>query len=235
MYRKKQGPYFDQTTRPRQVPPGTCLPGIGLDDKHCYSLTFEILCEVIQGDIISPILFIISLDQLVQQFDSAEDTGVRVDSTKLLSIGVLGYVADAALIIYTVDKMTQRLSTFTDADIQHANIHVKLAKTFTQIVGKQDQVTPVTRDKIKAMEGKLKFPCDFKDTGYTTRFNSEAAIQSHRSSCTFNYGTTSEAFEIETIQSVYDKAARKLFLVKWSVYEETSWEPEHLLLRDGYK
>ena len=55
----------------------------------------------------------------------------------------------------------------------------------------------------------------------------------HRNTCQFNYGTSEEAYELETIVAVFGKAKRKLFKVKWQGYQEQSWEPGHLLLRDG--
>lgn len=40
------------------------------DDKYVFSDTFNVGRGVIQADIISPVLFILALDTLVQQFDS---------------------------------------------------------------------------------------------------------------------------------------------------------------------
>lgn len=48
----------------------------------------------VQGDIVSPVLFITTLDQLVQKFDHTKD-GVKCG--RILKIRVLGYADDVAL------------------------------------------------------------------------------------------------------------------------------------------
>ena len=42
----------------------------GTDDNYVYSGSFNVGRGVIKGDIISPVLFILALDALVQQYDS---------------------------------------------------------------------------------------------------------------------------------------------------------------------
>ena len=60
---------------------------------------------------------------------------------------------------------------------------------------------------------------------------------SHVTSCPFNYANSSRYFEVEEVLTVYGKASRKLFLVKWEGFpdSENSWVPEHSLFRDGCK
>ena len=79
---------------------------------------------VIQGDIISPILFIIALDRIIQEFDEGGD-GVRCD--RILKLKVLGYADDAALIDDAVDNMTGRLTSIADASEKHADMRVNMA------------------------------------------------------------------------------------------------------------
>ena len=63
----------------------------GDDGLFKCSKTFNIERGVIQGDIISPIFFIIVLDQLVQTYDKGGQ-GISVGHIKHLR--VLGYVDD---------------------------------------------------------------------------------------------------------------------------------------------
>ena len=45
--------------------------------KYVYSDPFNVGRGVIQGDIISPVFFILALDALVQQFDSVRGKGFK--------------------------------------------------------------------------------------------------------------------------------------------------------------
>ena len=64
------------------------------------SQAFEVRRGVVQGDIISPILFILALDQMVQEADT-EGQGVTVGEIKELR--VLGYADDAAMASFSVE------------------------------------------------------------------------------------------------------------------------------------
>ena len=212
---------------------------LGIDGEHQYSQTFDIRRGVIQGDILSPIFFVLALDQLFQDHDTkARDAGVKVGT--IGNIRVLGYADDATLIDGLPKSVTARLTTFADAAIEKADMYVKPAKTFSHIVEKQKSVGKATEAEVAEVELSYKHPCSFADAGCTARFKTETAMQVHRATCTFNYATTNEVYEVEEIRDVFGRAERKLFKVKWAGYAEddadaTSWEPERLLLRDGCK
>jgi hypothetical protein len=107
----------------------------GLDGEKVFSHTFDIFRGVIQGDIISPIFFVLALDQLIQTRDKGQ--GISVGSIKAL--GVLGYADDLTMMEYTVEAMTTRLTNFADAAREDADMNVKMKKTWTQLVCEQDQ------------------------------------------------------------------------------------------------
>ena len=64
------------------------------DGLYTYTKTFNIERGVIQGDVLRPAFFIISLDQLVQTYDKGGQ-GIAVGHIK--NLHVLGYVGDAAM------------------------------------------------------------------------------------------------------------------------------------------
>ena len=91
---------------------------------------------MIQGDIISPIFFIIALDELVKNNDKS-GTGVSVGHIK--DLRVLGYADDASMTEWCIEDMTTRLTEFADTAIARADMKVKLEKTLTQIVQRQEK------------------------------------------------------------------------------------------------
>ena len=91
----------------------------GTDDKYEYSVTFKVCRGVVQGDIISPVLFILTLDQLIQTVDKS-GTGVKCD---ILHLRVLGYADDVALIEPTVEAMTRRLTDLANTCIHSRSGH----------------------------------------------------------------------------------------------------------------
>ena len=198
----------------------------GIDGEHIlFSGTFKIGRGVIQGDIISPILFILALDQLVQEFDG-DGEGIKCGRT--LRLKVLGYADDAALIDEHADAMTKRLTTLANASEAKADMKINMAKTFTQHVFKRDDIT-VTKEEAAAAEAGFKHKCDF----CKRRFKTQRHMLIHRANCSHNYDTTDEVYEVEDIIDVFGSKDARWFNVKWKDYAEPEWEREHLLRRDG--
>ena len=75
-----------------------------------YSKHFEVRRGVIQGDIISPIFFILAMEQIFRLHDKDGD-GVTLGNH--LHIGVLGYADDAAMASESSGKMSDRVTKVT--------------------------------------------------------------------------------------------------------------------------
>ena len=196
----------------------------GIDGKYVYSGRFQVRRGVIQGDVISPILFILALDQLIQTVDTS-GTGVRCGS--FLRIKVLGYADDAALAETTVDAMTERLTKLADASEREADMKINMSKTVSQHVHRRKPIE-VTEAEVAQAEAKYKHKCDF----CLRKFKTDRAMQIHRASCIHNYATTDEVFVLEKIVGVFGYKDARWYLVKWQGYDDPEWEREHLLQRD---
>ena len=193
----------------------------GVEGKR-YSRTFKLNRGVVQGDIISPWLFMLALDQLVQTQDK-EGQGVSVGTIHKLK--VLGYADDAAMLAWTTDEMTARLTNFADKSLALADMKVKLNKAFTQIVQEQEPVAEPTEEEIIDKEQKYSHACEYEKAGCGERFKTKTGMKIHSASCKFNYGTTEESYEVESILAVFGKRKRRFYLVKWKNYPgEDSWE-----------
>ena len=82
----------------------------GLDGKHIYSEEFKVRRGVIQGDIISPIFFILALEQIFRICDNNQ-RGVQVGN--YLQIGVLGY-ADGETLVTGSSATATATATMTE-------------------------------------------------------------------------------------------------------------------------
>ena len=176
-----------------------------VDGKVYISKTFDVKRGVIQGDIISPILFILALDQLVQQVDTGGE-GVSVGTIRELR--VLGYADDAAMAEYSADQLSERLTEFADKALSETDMKVKLSKTFSQIVQQQEAVDTATAAEIEEQEKQYKFKCSYCDEGCTQRFKTRRGMHIHRSSCNFGYNTTAKTFDVAKITAVFGKQSR---------------------------
>ena len=167
---------------------------------------FNIGRGVVQGYIVSPILFILALDNLIQLYDKS-GTGVKYGSE--LTYRVLGYVDDAALTETRIEKMTERLITLADRSVAEADMKIRMDKTYSQHVQIQEK-QKVNEAEMLAAQKKFKIKCDFCER----RFKTEAAMHTHSASCPHNYGTTEETFPVEEIVGVFGRIDSRWFLVK---------------------
>ena len=93
---------------------------------------------------------------------------------------------------------------------------VKLAKTFSQHIQKQEKVTRATDEEIVKKTAAYKHACEYAKAGCKERFKTKRGMRIHCSAYNFNYGLTEKKWEVEDILAVFGRAERKLFLVKWA-------------------
>ena len=89
-----------------------------------FSIFFNIERGVVQDNIVSPVLFILTLDTLIQYYDKSV-AGIKCNGK--LTIRVLGY---AELIEETIEYMTSRLTVLANTSMQETDIIlVRMDKT----------------------------------------------------------------------------------------------------------
>ena len=94
----------------------------------------------------SPILFILTLDQLVQLCDDGK-WGIKFG--RILSIKVMGYPDDAVLVDETVEKMTARLTVLGDKSVKETDVHMNMDETKTQRGGSPPEQCAVSSNIIQ--------------------------------------------------------------------------------------
>ena len=182
---------------------------------------------VIQGDIISPIFFILVMEQLFRTHDPSP-TGVTAGN--YLQIGVLGYADDAALISLSAGEMTQRLSSVSRGSKSDADMDIHKGKTKTMVVERQQQFNPPTVEAIKKTESEYKHECEFCGR----RCKTLRGLKIHKAACNKQHGLTDESYEIKRINAVFGRPQDRWFRVEWVGHPgKDSWEPERSLTRQG--
>ena len=79
----------------------------GLNGRTIYSERFKVRRGVVQGDIISPVFFVLAMEQIFRLHDNEGD-GITMGNH--LNIGVLGYADDAALMSASTEVMSKRVT-----------------------------------------------------------------------------------------------------------------------------
>ena len=120
----------------------------GVLGQKIFSELFNIGRGVVQGDIVSPILFILALDNLIQLYDKS---GSGVMCGPKLTYRVLGYADDAALIEARIEEMTERLTELANKSVSEADMQIRMDKTYTQHVQEQEKVT-VSEEEVLAAQ-----------------------------------------------------------------------------------
>ena len=197
----------------------------GTAGKIIFSAAFDIARGVVQGDIVSPVLFILALDQLFQKYDL---NAKGVSCGEILTLQTLGYADDAALAEDTVEQMTKRFTVLANKSLAEADMQVRMDKTYTHHVCRGGEVT-VTEEEIKKENDKLKVGCDFCNR----KFETKRAMHIHRASCIHQYVVSDERFVIEDILKVFGKKNARWYLVKWEGYDDPEWQRGHLLELDA--
>ena len=168
----------------------------GLNGNHVYSASFKVRRGVIQGDIISPIFFILAMEQIFRVHDNSP-TGTRVGN--YLHVGVLGYADDVAIVSHRTDKLTERLNNIDKGSRNDADMTINVSKTKNMHVTKQEKLTPPSTADILATEETFKHQCTF----CSWKFNTARGMKIHMASCDCQHGLTDKSFVVKRINSVF--------------------------------
>ena len=122
----------------------------------------------IQGDIPSPICFLVALDKLLKDHGGL-DTGIRLTIDLMLSD--LEFADDAALPNEETEAATNRLTVLDAKADEEAGMKVSIPKTKAQHIRKRPIVSSTTEDDVQNLppEKKFKFECDKCSMTYPTK------------------------------------------------------------------
>ena len=115
------------------------------DGGSANSNTFPIRRGVVQGDVTSPLYFIMALELILRRHDTTPDKGVPLAETV---IHTLGYADDLALVddgdAEGIANSTTRVSSISKGSEEDADMTLSIPKTKVMHVRQQDAVSPMT-------------------------------------------------------------------------------------------
>ena len=113
----------------------------GTDGKTFCSKRFQINRGVIQGDIVSPLYFILALELILKRHDTHRNKGIKFGDRV---VSTLGYADDAALLDRSGDVTTDRVTSISNGSRKDADMEISIAKTEVMQVREQDRVPRAT-------------------------------------------------------------------------------------------
>ena len=117
--------------------------------KHVYSESFPVRRGVIQGDITSPLYFIIALETILRAHDNIiGGKGVEFGGTNLHT---LGYADDAALIDTSTAIASERVTNIAQGSEKDADMCINRMKTECMHVQRQQRVDLPTQAQADEM------------------------------------------------------------------------------------
>jgi hypothetical protein len=123
------------------------------DGTEVLSAPFSIDRGVIQGDITSPLYFILALELILRTHDNNRGKGVKFGDQTL---DTLGYADDAALLDVDTNVATERVTSIASGSKLDADMHISVAKTEVMHVEEQGRVASATTAEL---EGVCKLEC----------------------------------------------------------------------------
>ena len=188
----------------------------GVDGQTVFSKSFNIRRGVVQGDITSPLYFILALELILELHDRHPDKGINLGGT---NIHTLGYADDAALLDYDVVTASERVTSISQGSRQDADMEISVPKTKGMHVSAQGEVTKTTNEEAKRV---CKFKCP--NIGCHRVFYNKRGMKCHAGKCKWK-----DEFLIDKILDARGPArsSKQEFLIRWKGYgrEHDSWQP----------
>ena len=133
-----------------------------------FSREIPIRHGAIQGDIPSPVAFLVALDRLLKTHGSLE---IGIPITPQLKLSELEFADDAALPTVTVDKASEKLTNLDCHAKSEAGMSISVPKTKVTHIRTRPKVSETSEADIENLptEKKFKHVCDACNMSYPTK------------------------------------------------------------------
>ena len=124
-----------------------------IDGKTVLSDSFYVRRGVVQGDVTSPVYFVLALELILELYDKHPSKGVDFGSTR---VHTLGYADDTALLDYSAATATARVTAIAHGSKIDADMEISVTKTKAMKVCEQGALSKTTNEEAVKV---CKFTC----------------------------------------------------------------------------
>ena len=189
--------------------------------RRVYSRTIPINRGVLQGNLLSPLYFILALEHVFKKIDTGSSFSVLG-----LFIDALFYADDSALLCASIEEATTRLTAFTDGFAKLADMHVHPGKTKCMHAQKTIQVAkPAQKDYLEEdATDLLHHKCDACGRNF---FNKHGLAVHKGRWCDWFQRLDNKEYEVQEILEARGPPENRFYFVTWKNYpaKENCWVP----------
>ena len=203
---------------------------LGADNKRSRCDNFNVGRGVLQGDVTSPLFFIMALELIMRCHDAAS-ANKRVKMADIM-VHLLGYADDAVILEdgspSGIQRVGERVNAISTGSKEDADMLLNTDKTEVMNIRNQDEVTPLLKEE--ALDA-CKFICPHLNCGF--KFFTKAGMKIHAGTCDWK-----EEFEVDHILDHRGPVTARQYLIRWKDYSPKydTWEPRnnihHELIRE---
>ena len=183
---------------------------------------------VIQGDLTSPIYFIIALEAILRRHDNFHGKGIDFGGIRLHT---LGYADDAALIDANPTIASARVTSIARGSKRDADMKINISKTECMHIKRQQAVETPSSAEAEAV---CKFSCNNIGCGWV--FGNAHGLKIHQGKwCKWNnFYKVENILDVDTQVQPIGLGPTK-FKIKWQGYshDANTWEPYANVTKDA--
>jgi ribonuclease HI len=189
--------------------------------EKVFSSTFPVRRGVVQGDIFSPLCFIVALEAIFRRHDCKTGDGIRLPCKNAkngyITVAQLAYADDTDLLCKDCEEASRRTTSISAGGRADADMHAHKVKTEAMIHEQCVKIDTPTEEDIIAE--KFEHACEYCARSFSTY----AGLRMHQARWCGEAETETfeEEFKVKSILDTCGPPERRFYLVNWAGHNDT--------------